>query len=89
MAFNVGAASIVVNVITRNAQRQLQGLNGSLMESARTAEAAREKFKTLTKTSFTLGPAITTIVGAISAIIGSLGSLIGVAGAAGASHGRE
>lgn len=85
MAFNVGAASIVVNVITRNAQRQLQGLNGSLMESARSADAAREKFKTLTKTSYTLGPAIATIVGAISAVIGTLGSLIGVAGAAGAS----
>jgi len=85
MAFNVGAASIIVNVITRNAQKQLQGLNGSLLASARSADAAREKFKTLTKTSYTLGPAIATIVGAISAIIGTLGSLIGVAGAAGAS----
>jgi hypothetical protein len=85
MAFNVGAASIVVKVITLNAQKQLQGLNGSLMESAKSADSAREKFKALTKTGYLLGPTIATVVGALSALIGSLGSVAGVAGGAGAS----
>jgi hypothetical protein len=85
MAFNVGAASIIVKVITLAAQKQLSGLQGELGKTANQAIAAREKFQALSKTSYTLGPAIATIVGAISAVIGSLGSLIGAAGAAGAS----
>lgn len=52
-----------------------------------TAEAirAQQAFRGLVKTSFTLGPVVSVLVGAVSALIGSLLSLVGAAGAAGAS----
>jgi phage-related protein len=46
------------------------------------AEAARRSFSTLVRSGYTLGTALTTVVGGISAVISSLGALIGAAGGA-------
>ena len=69
--------SVDVNVFSRVAR----GLN----TMAPGAQAAREQFQALSKAGYTLGPAITVIIGAISALIGSLVSLVGAAGGAAAT----
>ena len=46
------------------------------------AEASADKFRTLLKTGYAVGPALSGLVGAIGSVVASLGTLISVAGAA-------
>ena len=46
------------------------------------ADAARRSFSTLIRTSYTLGTALTAVVGGVSSVVSSLGALIGAAGGA-------
>lgn len=46
------------------------------------ADAARAAFQTMVRTGYTLGTALTVVVGGISSVISALGSLIGAAGGA-------
>lgn len=46
------------------------------------ADQARRSFSTLIRTSYTLGTALTAVVGGVSSVVSSLGALIGAAGGA-------
>lgn len=73
-AFNRGFNRSAGNVFTKIAE----GI-GTMVPQA---DAAREAFRSMVRTGYTLGTALTTIVGGVSALIGGLVILVGAVGRA-------
>lgn len=59
-------------------QKVAEGIGAMIPE----ADAARDSFRTMIRTSYTLGTALTSIVGGISALVGGLVVLVGAIGSA-------
>lgn len=60
-------------------------VSNGIREMVPAADAARSAFQTMVRTGYTLGTALTVVVGGISSLIGGLVALVGAAGGAAAS----